>query len=262
MDFHNNEVLPQERQQRIQALLKANGRVVASDLAVRFGVSEDSIRRDLRDMASKGMCRKVYGGALLPTAHFDALSQRMQRHDGERSVLARYAASLLQAGQTVLLDAGSTNVEIAQALRGVPITVVTNAPTVAAVLCDDPVAEVVVIGGRVDRASGGAIGGSAHRQLADLQVDVCIPGICALDPETGVWGNSAEEAAFKQAMIQASGVTIIVAGAGKLGTRATYRIGTLAQVDHLVVAADLSAELREQFMAGQMQLHLVPVDAA
>ncbi|MNW12931.1 hypothetical protein D3C71_2107440 [compost metagenome] len=63
-------------------------------------------------------------------------------------------------------------------------------------------------------------------------------------------------------MIQASGVTIIVAGAGKLGTRATYRIGTLAQVDHLVVAAGLPAELREQFIAGQMQLHLVPVDAA
>lgn len=262
MDSPHNEVLPQERQQRILALLKAHGRVVASELAARFEVSEDSIRRDLRDMAGRGLCRRVYGGALLPTAHFDGLPQRMQRRDGERSALANHAASLVQAGQTVLLDAGSTNVEIAQALRGKAVTVITNAPTVAAALCGDPVAEVVMIGGRVDPASGGAIGVIAQRQLAELQVDICIPGTCAVDPETGVWGIHAEEVAFKQAMIQASGVAIIVAGVGKLGTRATYRIGTLAQVDHLVVADDLPAELREQFLAGPAQLHLVPVGAA
>ena len=287
MDSPHNEVLPQERQQRILALLKAHGRVVASELAARFEVSEDSIRRDLRDMAGRGLCRRVYGGALLPTAHFDGLPQRMQRRDGERSALASHAASLVQAGQTVLLDAGSTNVEIAQALRGKAVTVITNAPTVAAALCGDPVAEVVMIGGRVDPASGGAIGVIAQRQLAELQVDICIPGTCAVDPETGVWGIHAEEVAFKQAMIQASGVAIIVAGVGKLGTRATYRIGTLAgegpffvtkqftfqQVrrnratvdgDERVITppAGVVNALREQFLAGPAQLHLVPVGAA
>ncbi len=262
MNHDNADALPQERQQRILALLKANGRVVASELAVTFDVSEDSIRRDLREMAGKGLCRRVYGGALLPTAHFDALPERMQRQDGERSALAGYAASLVKPGQTVLLDAGSTNVEIAQALRGKQVTVITNAPTVAAALCGDAVTEVVMIGGRVDPASGGAIGVIALQQLAELQVDVCIPGTCAVDPASGVWGINAEEVAFKQAMLRVSGVSIIVASGDKLATRATFRIGAIERVDHLVVADDLAAEIRDQFMAGPVQLHQVPVGRA
>jgi len=253
------DALPQERQQRILDLLRKQGRVVANELALAFAVSEDSIRRDLREMAAKGLCRRVYGGALLPTPQFDALPERVGRDDPERSALAAHAASLLLPGQVVLMDAGSTNVAIARALRGTALTVVTNSPAVADALSGAQAAEVVMIGGRIDPRSGGAIGSIALQQLAELQADVCIPGICAVDPETGIWGINAEECAFKQAMLQVSATTLIVAGNEKLGARGSFRIAGIEQVDQLLISDRVGTEMQERLAPFAQRLHRVVV---
>ena len=253
------DALPQERQQRILDLLRKQGRVVANELALAFAVSEDSIRRDLREMAAKGLCRRVYGGALLPTPQFDALPERVGRDDPERSALAAHAASLLLPGQVVLMDAGSTNVAIARALRDTALTVVTNAPAVADALAGAQAAEVVMIGGRIDPRSGGAIGSIALQQLAELQADVCIPGICAVDPETGIWGINAEECAFKQAMLRVSATTLIVAGNEKLGARGSFRIAGIEQVDQLLISDRVGTEMQERLAPFAQRLHRVVV---
>lgn len=262
MTLSNPDALPQERQQHILDLLRRQGRVLASELAASFAVSEDSIRRDLREMAGKGLCRRVYGGALLPAPQFDALPERIERHDLERTALAAHAASLLLPGQVVLLDAGATNIEIARALRGVALTVVTNCPAVAAVLSGAQATDLIVIGGRVDPRSGGAIGAMALQQLQQLQADVCIPGVCAVDPDGGFWGMNAEEVAFKQAMVQASDSTMIVAGSSKLGARGSFRIGVLEQVDQLLLGAGVAAEMQARLARVVPQLHRVPARAA
>jgi len=256
------DALPQERQQRILDLLRKQGRVVANELALAFAVSEDSIRRDLREMAAKGLCRRVYGGALLPTPQFDALPERVGRDDPERSALAAHAASLLLPGQVVLMDAGSTNVAIARALRDTALTVVTNAPAVADALASAQAAEVVMIGGRIDPRSGGAIGSIALQQLAELQADVCIPGVCAVDPETGIWGINAEECAFKQAMLRASATTLIVAGNEKLGARGSFRIAGIEQVDQLLISDHVGTEMQERLAPFTQRLHRVVVAQA
>lgn len=253
------DALPQERQQCILDLLRKQGRVVANELALAFAVSEDSIRRDLREMAAKGLCRRVYGGALLPTPQFDALPERVGRDDPERSALAAHAASLLLPGQVVLMDAGSTNVAIARALRGTALTVVTNSPAVADALSGAQAAEVVMIGGRIDPRSGGAIGSIALQQLAELQTDVCIPGICAVDPETGIWGINAEECAFKQAMLRVSATTLIVAGNEKLGARGSFRIAGIEQVDQLLISDRVGTEMQERLAPFAQRLHRVVV---
>lgn len=256
------DALPQERQQRILDQLRKQGRVVANELALAFAVSEDSIRRDLREMAAKGLCRRVYGGALLPTPQFDALPERVGRDDPERSALAAHAASLLLPGQVVLMDAGSTNVAIARALRDTALTVVTNAPAVADALASAQAAEVVMIGGRIDPRSGGAIGSIALQQLAELQADVCIPGVCAVDPETGIWGINAEECAFKQAMLRASATTLIVAGNEKLGARGSFRIAGIEQVDQLLISDHVGTEMQERLAPFTQRLHRVVVAQA
>lgn len=256
------DALPQERQQRILDLLRKQGRVVANELALAFAVSEDSIRRDLREMAAKGLCRRVYGGALLPTPQFDALPERLGRDDPERRALAAHAASLLLPGQVVLMDAGSTNVAIARALRGTALTVVTNAPAVADALAGAQAAEVVMIGGRIDPRSGGAIGSIALQQLAELQADVCIPGVCAVDPETGIWGINAEECAFKQAMLRASDATLIVASNEKLGARGSFRIAGVEQVDQLLISDRVGTEMQERLAPFAERLHRVVVAQA
>ncbi len=256
------DTLPQERQQRILDQLRKQGRVVANELALAFAVSEDSIRRDLREMAAKGLCRRVYGGALLPTPQFDALPERLGRDDPERRALAAHAASLLLPGQVVLMDAGSTNVAIARALRGTALTVVTNAPAVADALAGAQAAEVVMIGGRIDPRSGGAIGSIALQQLAELQADVCIPGVCAVDPETGIWGINAEECAFKQAMLRASDATLIVASNEKLGARGSFRIAGVEQVDQLLISDRVGTEMQERLGPFAQRLHRVVVAQA
>lgn len=256
MSMPLNELLPQERQARILQRLKHSGRVVANDLATEFGISEDSIRRDLREMAASGLCRRVYGGALLPTPEFPTLAERIRESDPGRSQLAATAASIITPGQIVLIDAGSTNVEIASVLRGKGVSIVTNSPAVALAVADDIETEVIALGGKIDVRCGGAIGAQAIAQLSGIQADVCIPGTCTVDPETGVWGVSAEETAFKQAMIRSSGSTIVTATVGKLGSRGAFRIAALDQVDHLVVTADAPSGIRTALQSKVRRLHV------
>lgn len=250
------EMLPAQRQEHILQQLRKTGRVMANDLAQDFGVSEDSVRRDLRDMAAKGLCRRVYGGALLPTPEFSSLAERVAVKDPSRSALAARVASLIAPGQVALLDAGSTNVEIARFLRGKGVTVITNSPSVALAIADDSATEVVIIGGKLDLKSGGSIGAQALAQLSDIQVDVCIPGACAVDPNSGIWGVNAEETAFKQVMMRSSGQTIIAATDGKLGTRGAYRIAALDQIDHLVITASAPSAMVKALQHSVAQLHI------
>ncbi|WP_114238364.1 DeoR/GlpR family DNA-binding transcription regulator [Dyella sp. C9] len=228
--------LPQERQQRILEQLRRDGRVVAAELAQSFDVSEDSIRRDLRELAAQGLCKRVYGGALLPAVTLTPLKQRRSEHSTRKQALARKAVSLVQPGQTLLIDAGTTNAAIAAALpRDAGLTVITNAPHIAQLLLDREGFDVLLVGGRVDKAIGGAIGAQAVEQVRRLRADLCFPGACAIDAAHGLWGFDSEEALFKRAMIEASDETVVVATDDKLGAVATHQVAELSRVQHLVV---------------------------
>jgi len=252
------EALPQERQQWIADQLQQHGRVLATELAARFGISEDSIRRDLRDMAAAGLCRRVYGGALRPTPDFAPLDVRIDAQDADRIALATHAASLVNAGDVVLLDAGATNVHLACALAQMAVTVVTNAPAVAHAMAGGR-AEVAIIGGRVDPRSGGAIGAQALQQLQQWQATVCFPGTCAVDTDTGAWCMDSEEAVFKRAMVAASDATVIIATDEKIGTRGSARIVGFERIDHLVLSERIPATLTGHLAAHATGLHRVRV---
>ncbi|RYE62563.1 MAG: DeoR/GlpR transcriptional regulator, partial [Rhizobiaceae bacterium] len=115
--------------------LTIRGKVVASELATQFDVSEDTVRRDLRELAKLGFCRRVYGGALLPTPDFGTLATRTALDKDRKSSLARAAARLVEDGQTVFIDAGSTNLAVANALDpSQTLTIITNAPVIATAL--------------------------------------------------------------------------------------------------------------------------------
>lgn len=136
----SGELLLRERKTLIQERLKANGRVLAVDLAAELNVSEDTIRRDLREMAAAGLCERVYGGALpvVPAAH-STLRERVAMAPERKAALACAAAGLIKPGMTVFLDAGSTNLAIAQLIEpDLQVTVVTNTPLIAAALMEKP----------------------------------------------------------------------------------------------------------------------------
>ncbi|WP_448101764.1 DeoR/GlpR family DNA-binding transcription regulator [Luteibacter jiangsuensis] len=248
--------LPRERQQLILERLGRDGKVVAADLANEFRVSEDSIRRDLRDLASQGLCRRVYGGALL-MQHVAPLDERHRERAELKRALARVAAGLVGEGQILFVDAGSTNTALAKALpdnRG--LTVVTNAPDVAMAVLGRPGFEVILLGGRVDARIGGAIGSRTVRHAQDIRADLCFPGVCAIDPERGLWTYDEEETVFKQAIIEASGETVAIATPDKLVASATHHTAPVTAIAHLVVAADTDAAVVRRYRAAGVAVHM------
>ena len=248
--------LPRERQERILERLRQHGRVIAADLAVEFRVSEDSIRRDLRELAAQRLCKRVYGGALLMT-HAAPLAERRGSNVEHKRALAKVAASLVSPGQILFIDAGSTNSAIASALPdGQDLTVVTNAPDVALAVLGRRGFEVLSIGGRLDPAIGGAIGSLALRQIQGIRADLCFPGVCAADAQTGLWTLDAEEVVLKRTMIEASGETVLVATREKLITAATHHTAPVTSITHLVVERGIDPEIVEAWRAAGTSVHL------
>jgi DeoR/GlpR family transcriptional regulator of sugar metabolism len=227
--------LPSERRLLIQRRLEATGRVSASDLAGEFRTSEDTIRRDLRELAAAGLCKKVYGGALPPTSALDSIEMRDQFEADSKATLASIAVRLLSPGQFVALDAGSTNLAIARALpRGMALSVVSNAPAVASVLAGRPEIDLHLLGGRYDPRSGGVLGTRTCRQAAELRPHIVFVGACAVDAARGVTAFSPEEADLKQVLVGSAATVVTVATADKLGKSATFAVVSADRLDHLI----------------------------
>jgi DeoR/GlpR family transcriptional regulator of sugar metabolism len=176
--------------------------------------------------------------------------------------LARKAASLVRAGQTILIDAGSTNSAIADALPDrMDLTIVTTAPDIAQRLMDRQGFDILMIGGRVDRRSGSSVGIRAVLEIRSVRADLCFPGVCAIDPDTGIWDVDSEEALVKRALIESSGETVVVVTTDKFGATAAHHVATLDQIDHLVMEHDVDAAVRAVFEAKSISVHLADVPA-
>jgi DeoR/GlpR family transcriptional regulator of sugar metabolism len=248
--------LPRERQQLILERLQRDGKVIAADLAHEFRVSEDSIRRDLRDLAAQGLCRRVYGGALL-AVNIPPLGERHAERTELKRALARTALGLVGTGQILFIDAGSTNTVLAKMLPDhSDLTVVTNAPDVALAVLGRPGFDVIMLGGKLDPAIGGAIGSRTVRQAQDIRADLCFPGVCAIDPQRGLWTYDEEETVFKQAIIEASGETVAIATPDKLVASATHHTAPITGISHLVVAADTDAAVVARYRLAGVTVHL------
>ncbi len=235
--------LRDERQQLILDQLARDGRVLAVDLSRRFGISEDTIRRDLRELRSAGLCRRVYGGALPLSQSGGTLAQRQGEEPARKAALGEAAAALIRAvlpsGGVLFLDAGSTNLAVAHALPAdLDITVVTNAPGIAAALIAMSGIELVMIGGRIDVRSGAALGVRALRDLNHMRVDLALLGTCAIDAGAGLAAFSLEEAELKRAVAEVAASTATAVTSDKLGTVAPFGVMAASLLTHLVAEAE------------------------
>ncbi len=233
------ELMLPERQEKIRVRLAADGRVLAASLAEEFGVSEDTIRRDLRDMAAAGLCERVYGGALPVSQGRTSLSQRLNVDRDRKRVLARAMVSLIEPGSVVFFDAGSTNLAIAEMLPDALVfTAVTNAPSIAVCLNDKPSVGTILIGGTVDRMVGGAVGAQALESVSRLAPDLCFIGACGLDEEAVLAVFSFEDAAFKRAIMARSRRTATAVTKEKFTISAPFPIALPGQYHCLVTEED------------------------
>ena len=248
--------LPDERRQIILDRLARHGRVLAGDLAREFGASADTIRRDLREMAAAGQCRRVYGGALPLSPASGSLAARRTEAPERKAALGRAAAALARPGEIVFFDAGSTNAAIARALApGLGVTVATNAPDIAADLVGRPGVELIVIGGRVDPRSGAALGARALRDALELRVDLAFLGACAVDLRAGVAAFDAEEAEFKRLIAERAKAVAAAVTTDKLGTAAPFAVAPVSRLTHLVVEADAPEEALAPLRRAGVRVH-------
>ncbi|TCD13841.1 DeoR/GlpR family DNA-binding transcription regulator [Oricola cellulosilytica] len=237
--FGNRELLLAERQDLIMGRLAAEGRVIASDLAAELRVSEDTIRRDLREMAARGLCDRVYGGALPVTGRAGSLSERTGIDTAGKAALACAAVQWVGENAVLFLDAASSNLAIAQALpEGRSLTCVTNAPRIAAVIADRKDCEVIVIGGTVDHEIGASVGAHAVREAAFFRPDVCFLGACGVDAAAGVTAFHAEDAEFKRIIAARSGAVVVPVTNAKLGRAAPYCVMPVSECSAVIVEQD------------------------
>lgn len=236
------ELLPQQRHALIRDRLLAQGRVIAVDLAQELDVSHDTIRRDLRELAAAGQCQRVYGGALPPAPRSGPITARMKQDSARKEALARAAVSLVKRGDVVFLDASSVNHAIARVLpREHGLTVVTNAPAIAALLAGREDVELIVIGGRVDPHIGASLGAGAIRDAKALGSDLYFVGACGADSAAGISAQDYEDAQFKQAVAAGSRATVAAVTNEKLGTSAPFSVLPIAGLHALVLERDAPA---------------------
>jgi DeoR/GlpR family transcriptional regulator of sugar metabolism len=219
-------VLKQERQRRIVELVDAEGRAVATELSERLGVSGYTVRRDLDELAETGRITRVHGGALsmTPTTY----QQRQVHALPGKIATANVAARLLQPGQTVILDGGSTALHLAEHIRG--CTVITHSPSVASALAGN---EVILVGGTLDPRAMVATGATTVRAYADITADVVFLGIWAIHAEHGLSGGYREESEVRRTMIQSAKTVVGLADATKLNTVAPFRYAPATALTHL-----------------------------
>jgi DeoR/GlpR family transcriptional regulator of sugar metabolism len=254
--MHSLNLLPDERHRIIRKRLSLGERVLAAEMARELGASEDTIRRDLRELASLGVCQRVYGGALPVSPASGSFRIRQRQNLRSKVALAQAAATIIAADQVIFLDAGTTNLEIARALPNhAKLTVATNSPATAMELISRSNIKLVMIGGLVDPDSGAALGARAIRDVQSISIDLLFLGGCAVSDQAGVRAFIFEDAEFKQALVGTSRAVAVAATTEKLGTTAPFHVALSSDLDLLIVEADAPAEQLQAFRRAGVRIH-------
>ncbi|MET0748282.1 MAG: DeoR/GlpR family DNA-binding transcription regulator [Rhizobium sp.] len=229
-------MLTSQRKSVIIATLRRDGQVIARRMAEQIGVSEDTIRRDLREMAADGLLKRVHGGAMPLTPDLPDFTMRQSLSSEVKRDLGARAAGMVRPGQTIFLDGGTTNAEIARQLpRDFGFTLVTHSPTIAGELEHHPTAEIILIGGRLFKHSMVATGAVAMAAISLIRPDIFFLGVTALHPARGLSTGDFEEAAIKRHICQCSAETYVLATAEKLDALSPCQILPLAAISAMVV---------------------------
>jgi DeoR/GlpR family transcriptional regulator of sugar metabolism len=248
-------VLTDERRALILERLRTQGRVLAADLTAELDVSADTVRRDLRELDEAGLLRRVHGGALPRYGDAAPFQARARRAPEAKASIARRAAECVSDGQLVVLDGGTTTLEVARALRDdLRARVITTSPPIALALADHPGLEVTVVGGTLRPNSLVTVGAAAVDAFRLIRADVVFLGVCGLHPEIGVTTEDLEERHVKAAMIEGAAEVIALADHDKLGTAMSVVIAPLRAVTRLVTDADADDEALAPYRAAGIEV--------
>ncbi len=243
-------MLTAERRRSIMQTLQREGKVLSSELSKVLHVSEDTIRRDLNELAAAGELQRVHGGALPRSPASASFTERQQQAPEAKAAIAQAAVGLIRQDQVIILGGGTTSLQVAQHLPpDLRVTVITHSPPVALALAEHPTVEVIVIGGRLYKHELVTVGASTVEAYRTIRADLCFLGIGSLHPEVGISTFDLEEAYVKRAMIASAAEVVAVASADKLGTAAPYIVGPLSDLTHLITERSVPNEVLAPYQA-------------
>lgn len=225
--IEQDSMLIEERRQHILGLVQSHGRVLVNELSENLGISQITIRKDLDYLQAKGLVQRTHGGALPLSAGamFDpSLQEKMRQHSQEKQRIANTAAKLVQEGQCVMLDSGTTTTVVAQALRRLThLTVITNAINIAADLAGTDF-EVILTGGTLRKNSFSLVGPLAEDVLEEMHADILFLGVDGFDMEIGLTTPNVLESRVNRAMVKAAKRVVVVCDSTKFHRRSLSRI--------------------------------------
>lgn len=237
-------MLTAERKRWLLDVLKTEGKILASDLSKRLSVSEDTVRRDLRELDKAGLLLRVHGGALPRSPTSIHYAEREKESTDAKREIGVAAARLLRSGEVVALDGGTTPLAVAEHLPAdLSLTIVTHSLPALDVLSDHPKAECIVVGGRLFKAGRVAVGIAAVDAYRMLRPDACVLGAAGVHPVAGVTTFDGEEAEVKRAMVEHAARVIVVVAGEKIGTVAPYLLTPITRITHLVTDRSASPEV-------------------
>lgn len=249
-------MLVEERRQRVLDLVSERGFVALRDLAQTIQVSESTIRRDLDFWHQQGALRRTHGGAMFvgDASTLPALEERSASQLEEKRAIARATADRIRDGDTVLLDGGTTTLEVARLLVGRSLQVVTNSLPIAALFASSQETDLVILGGYVYPKTGVALGPLTIRMMEDIHVHQLIMSVGGITPK-GLFNSNLLLVETEKQMMRCADEVVVVADHTKIGRQALAFLCELAGVDTLIVDNSLSPEQRQ--MLGQADARLI-----
>jgi DeoR/GlpR family transcriptional regulator of sugar metabolism len=240
-------MLKKERQEFILREINLHNRVLTSDLCEVINVSEDTIRRDLSELAEAGDIIKVHGGALSKSFHVSFQANGVYSHDNKK-MIAQKAVTLIRDGMFILTTGGTTILELAKALpQHLRATFFTGSLPAAMEYIQHPNIEVIFIGDRISKNSKITVGGDAITKIKQINADICFLGINAIDPEHGITDNDWDVVQVKKAMIQSSKKVVALTIAEKINTQQKLKVGDLDVLDIMITELDPGENIFEGY---------------
>ena len=245
--MQKSRLLTEQRRRRVLDLVDQDGQATVADIAKRFSISAVTARGDLDTLASIGAVVRSHGGAVrrLEAAQDYPLRTKEAIHREEKVRIGRAAAELIKAGETVILDSGTTTAEIARHLKLAKIqsvTVITNALNIAAELMDAPGISLIMIGGLMRPVSCSFVGPQAEAMMNEVHADRLFLAVDGFDLENGPSTPDVLEAQLNNVMIRSAREVNVVADFSKLGRRSVSKIGPFESIKRLITDTRATSE--------------------
>lgn len=251
-------MLAEERHRSVLEWLRQQPTLRTSELKERLQVSEVTIRNDLRLMEQQGLVRRVHGGVASVNTDEIALRQRESSYQKEKARIGAAAAALINPGETVLLDAGSTAIEVARHLApDLPCTIITHSPLVALQVISSPMVEVMLIGGMLHKVIRASLGPETVRDLKRLHVNKLFLSVAAVHPDNGLTDNHMLAAEIKRTMLQVADHTILLTDSSKWGKTLLMGIAPLDAVHTIITDKGIPADAPDSLRARGFDVRLV-----